>query len=61
MDWENAAKRWAQMLYNRPIRNGVDYFINNFKGDISSITGKNAGGFLKQKEKSEIEENEKRF
>ena len=31
-EWGIASKRWAKMLYNHPLSNGVDYFINNLKG-----------------------------
>ena len=46
-------------LYNRPLSRGVDYFINNLKGNNSPIMDKNAWGFLKQKAEMEIEENER--
>ena len=47
------------MLYSRPLSCGVDYFINNLKDNKKSLTAKNAGGFIKQKETSEIQEIEK--
>ena len=37
------------MLYSRPVSSGLDYFINNIKGDMNAIVDKNAGGCLKQK------------
>ena len=52
-------KRRAKMLYRRPISNGVEYLINNLEGNKSSLADKNAGGFLKQKANSKVEENEK--
>ena len=30
-EWWAAEKRWGNMLYNRPVISGVDYFINNIK------------------------------
>ena len=52
------ARRWAEMLYNRPLSRGVDYPINNIKANKSSLADKNAGGLLKQK--GEIENRRKR-
>ena len=49
------------MLYNHSLSTGLDYFIDNLKGSKNSLADKNAGGFLKQKATSEIEENENRF
>ena len=43
-EWGTSSKRWANMLYNRPISRWADYFINNLKGGKSAIVGKNAGG-----------------
>ena len=37
---------------------GVDSFINNFKDNKSTLMDKNSGGFLKDKSKSKVEENE---
>ena len=37
-----------------PNKYGVDYFINNLKDGKGSLMGKNAGGFLKRKLKSEV-------
>ena len=53
-----AGKRWANILYNRPVSSGVDYFINNLKENNSSVIDKNAVGFLKQKAKMGLESNE---
>ena len=59
------ARRWAMMLYNLPISMGVDYFVNNpFLGGgrrnkKTAILDKNAGCFLKHKEKAKVGESEK--
>ena len=53
------AKRWGNMLYNRPVSSAADYLINNLKENKSSIAGKNAGGFLKHKVEVKIESSEK--
>ena len=46
------------MLYNRTVRLGIDYFINNLKGNKTSrVYGKDAG-FLKHKLEPNIDENE---
>ena len=52
-------EKWAQMLHNRPLGGWVDYFTNNPKGNKIPLTDRDAGSFLKQKAKLEIEENEK--
>ena len=52
-------KRWANMLHNRPVCSGVDYFINNIKANKSSLMDKNAGGGLKPKSGNGNRRNEK--
>ena len=47
------------MLHNHPISMGVDYFVNNLKGDTASRTDMAAGGFLNHKAKSKFGENGK--
>ena len=42
-EWKAAEKRWAIMLYNRPISSGVDYFINILTEGESSVMAKNSG------------------
>ena len=59
MDWETDAKRWAKMLYNRPIITRVDYSVNNLKDDRCALMGKNSGGFLKRRLMSEMGANGK--
>ena len=49
-EWGVAAKRWAVMLYNHPLSSGVDYFSNNLGDNKSSLTDRNAAGFLKKGE-----------
>ena len=47
------------MLYNRPVRLGIDYyFINNLKGKKTSRADVDDGCFLKHQLKPEIDENE---
>ena len=46
------------MLYNRPVSLGIDYFVNYPNGRETSKIDVEAGGFLKNKAKSKIEENE---
>ena len=48
-EWGAEAKRWANMLYNRPVRSGVNYFINSIKENESSIMDKSACGHPKTK------------
>ena len=52
------ARRWEMMLYNRPSNLGIDYFVNNLKGLETSKIDVEAGGLLKNKAKSKIDENE---
>ena len=59
VDWEADARRWAMMLYNRPISMAVDYFVNNMNDNETSVIYKNAGGFSKHKSEAKVEENEK--
>ena len=47
---EFAAKRWAMMLYNRPVIRGVDYFINNLKVSKTSVIDKNSAVSLRKSE-----------
>ena len=61
LDWEAAAEIWAKMLYNRPVSQRVDYSISNLADNESSLTDKNAGGFLKHRAKSKVAENANRF
>ena len=58
VDWGAATKRWEKMLYNHPISQGVDYFINNLISSKSSLTDNHAGGegLIKHKAKSKVEE-----
>ena len=58
-DWETDARRRAMMLYNRPIRMGVDYFVNNLNDIAASILAKNAGGFAKHKSKQKLKKTRK--
>ena len=58
-DWEIDAKRWARMLYSRPVSTGEDYFVNNSEGSKTSNIDTNAGGFRKRKVKAKVGENEK--
>ena len=59
VDRETDARRWARMLYCRPISMEEDYFINYLKGIGTSVLDKNAGGFLKHKLEAKAEESEK--
>ena len=47
------------MLYNRPVSSGVDYFVNNSNDNKASKIDVEAGGFLKHKSMSKIDESEK--
>ena len=58
-DWDTDAARRGTMLYNRPVMLGIDYFVKKANGRETSKIDFEAGGFLKNKAKSEIEENEK--
>ena len=42
--WETAAKRWKNLLYNHPVSHIVEYFIINFKSS-DEIADKTAGDF----------------
>ena len=53
-----AAKIWATTLYNHALGSEVEYGIKNLEENKSSLTDMNADGFLKQKAKLEIGENE---
>ena len=56
--WEIEAQRWPMLLYNRPVSLGIDYFVNKLKGSKTSRVDVEAGGVLKHKLKSKIDENE---
>ena len=59
-DWGTDAKRRPGMLYNRPIRSGIDCFVK-IEGSETAKIDVEAGGLLKHKMSSEIEDNEKEF
>ena len=52
-------RRWAMMLYSRPVSMGVYYFFNNLKDSKTSVIDKNSGGFPKHKLKAKVGENRK--
>ena len=45
--WETAAKRWKNLLYNRPVSSAIEYFINNLKNSERSILDRGDGDFIK--------------
>ena len=55
--WENAAKRWKNPLYNRPVSSAVEYFINNLKNS-EKILDRGAGDFLKCHFRKEMDQND---
>ena len=59
-EWGGASKRWAKVLYIRPLSRGVDYFASNLKQSKKSLTSKSAGGVLKQKRSRKFEQSEMR-
>ena len=55
--WETAATRWQKLLYNHPVSNAIEYFINNLKSS-DKILDKGAGDFLKFNFRKKMEQNE---
>ena len=33
-NWETAAERWRNLLYNHPVSSAIEYFINNLKNSM---------------------------
>ena len=56
--WENAAKRWKNLLYNQLVSSILEYFINNLKNS-GKILDRIAGGFLKSRFRKKMDQNEK--
>ena len=57
-NWEPAARRWNNLLYNRPVSRVIEYYINNLK-ESSNILDRGAGDFLKSQFRKKQDQNEK--
>ena len=57
-NWETAARRWKNLLYNHTVSNVIEYFINNLKNSEKFID-KGAGDFLKSNFRRKMDQNDK--